>query len=241
VPVPAGCSFVVLHSLVSAEKSSGARDAYNRRVVECRLACEVLSWRLRGDIPGPLPHFGALRWSFPGRRLVELLPALESVLPDAPVPLADVATILALSPQALAARVGLAAQAADPFSVLARARHVLGEADRVEAAERALRAGDWAELGELMDASHASCRDDYEISCPELEELVACAKRAGALGARLTGAGFGGCTVNLVQDAAVAPFLARVDQDFYRRRDAGGSGEHRFVFKPEAGASVTRL
>ena len=94
-----------------------------------------------------------------------------------------------------------------------------------------------------MDASHASCRDDYDISCAELEELVTIARDAGALGARLTGAGFGGCTVNLVAANAVEGFLAAVDRRFYTPRlsAAQSPAAHRFVFEPQSGAATQRL
>ena len=72
------------------------------------------------------------------------------------------------------------------------------EADRVGRFEDAIVADDRAALAALLGASHASLRDDYEVSCPELDELVAVLLEAGALGARLTGAGFGGCAMALV-------------------------------------------
>ena len=78
-----------------------------------------------------------------------------------------------------------------------RARHVVSENARVLAAADALRRGDLAVLGPLMAASHASLRDDYEVSTPELDALVASLLAAGSVGARLTGAGFGGCAVAL--------------------------------------------
>jgi len=87
-----------------------------------------------------------------------------------------------------------------------RAHHVVTEQARVVAAEAALRAGRWEELGRLMTASHLSLRDDYEVSCPELDVAVEAALEAGALGARMTGGGFGGSAIALVppgEDAAV--------------------------------------
>jgi galactokinase len=78
-----------------------------------------------------------------------------------------------------------------------RARHVVAENERVLAAAEALRTGDTDALGPLLSASHASLRDDFEVSTPELDLLVAELEQAGALGARLTGAGFGGCVVAL--------------------------------------------
>jgi len=82
-----------------------------------------------------------------------------------------------------------------------RARHVVSENERVLAAAAALTAGDTASLGPLLAASHASLRDDYEVSTPELDVAVAALEAEGALGARLTGAGFGGCVVALAPRA----------------------------------------
>ncbi|HET6967667.1 MAG TPA: galactokinase [Ornithinibacter sp.] len=93
-----------------------------------------------------------------------------------------------------------------------RARHVVTEIARVREAVVALEAGDLAEVGRLFDASHASLRDDYEVSCAELDASVEAARSAGALGARMTGGGFGGSSIALLPaarvDAAEAEVLA---------------------------------
>jgi galactokinase len=86
-----------------------------------------------------------------------------------------------------------------------RVRHVLSENARVDAAVRALEAGEPAELGRLLDASHASLRDDYEVSVPEVERTVEECRRAGALGARIMGGGFGGSVLALFAPAASLP------------------------------------
>ncbi len=84
-----------------------------------------------------------------------------------------------------------------------RARHVVSENNRVVKFVEALQSGSIDNLGPLMDASHASLRDDFGVSTPELDALVAALREAGAVGARLTGAGFGGCVVALVPNDAV--------------------------------------
>jgi galactokinase len=78
-----------------------------------------------------------------------------------------------------------------------RVRHVISENERVDAAVEALRATDLGQVGRLLDASHASLRDDYEVSTPEVERAVAACKEAGALGARIMGGGFGGSVLAL--------------------------------------------
>jgi galactokinase len=86
-----------------------------------------------------------------------------------------------------------------------RVRHVLSENARVEEAITALRRADFARLGELLDASHVSLRDDYEVSTPAVEDAVRRLKRAGAVGARLMGGGFGGHVLGLLPPDADAP------------------------------------
>ncbi len=96
-----------------------------------------------------------------------------------------------------------------------RCRHVVMEDQRVLDAVKALEDSDAAAFGKLMNASHVSLRDDYEVSCAELDAMVEAAWACeGVLGARMTGAGFGGCTVNLVCDGAVDAFLASVPAQY---------------------------
>ncbi len=98
-----------------------------------------------------------------------------------------------------------------PPVVRKRCAHVVSENERVLQAVAAMRAGDVAEFGRLVDFSHASLRDDYEVSCPELDCMVDLARSApGCLGARMTGAGFGGCTVNLVRSEEASAFAQQV-------------------------------
>lgn len=94
-----------------------------------------------------------------------------------------------------------------------RARHVISENDRVIAASKALAAGDVARFGHLMNDSHASLMTDYEVSSDRLDSLVSAARRSGALGARLTGAGFGGCVVVLARAARADAILEAILAD----------------------------
>jgi galactokinase len=99
-----------------------------------------------------------------------------------------------------------------------RARHVVEENIRVLETERALAAGDLVEVGRLFAASHASLRDLFEVSSPELDALVEIATSTdGVVAARLTGAGFGGSTINLVRRDRVAPFRAIIERDYPAR------------------------
>jgi len=101
----------------------------------------------------------------------------------------------------------------DPL-LLRRARHVVTENDRVVAAGEAMAAGDWAGFGKLMVASHASMRDDFEITCTEIDVAVETALANGAIGARMTGGGFGGSAIALVAQDRVEAFGAAVGAVF---------------------------
>ena len=126
--------------------------------------------------------------------------------------------------------------------LLKRFRHVVTEADRVRRAEAALRASDLATFGALLSASHASLRDDYEVSSPALDELVGIAERAGAVGARLTGAGMGGCIIAAARAREVEGVLDRLRAEFYLpRAPTGPLGDHLFLADPAGGAAVARL
>ena len=111
-----------------------------------------------------------------------------------------------------------AAQAEMPENVYKRARHIVSECQRVLDAVTLLDNGDGYGFGQLMIQTHNSLRDDYAVSCPELDILVeSAAKIKGCLGARLTGAGFGGCTVNLVLDEAVEPFITQLHDEYLKK------------------------
>jgi len=102
-----------------------------------------------------------------------------------------------------------------PERIYRRCRHVISENARTLEAAAALRSGDLSRFGELMFASHDGLRDDYEVSCPELDLLVELARECdGVFGARMTGGGFGGCTVNLVKAEAVGQFQTRISHDY---------------------------
>ena len=120
--------------------------------------------------------------------------------------------------------------------VAKRCRHVVSENARVGQVISAMKAGDLGQLKTLLSASHFSLRDDYQVSCPELDLLVDLAlAQPGCQGARLTGAGFGGCTVNLVEAPAVEAF-SRSMMSAYQKRAGRPAAIH--VFEPSAGARV---
>jgi galactokinase len=125
--------------------------------------------------------------------------------------------------------------------VFRRARHVIGEIGRTTQAAREIRASNWTGAGELMYASHFSLRDDYEVSCAELDAVVEIARgigaKGGVYGCRMTGGGFGGCTVALVKTDAVDSITKKIAGD-YRRKT--GIEAALFVSRPAAGATILK-
>jgi galactokinase len=122
-----------------------------------------------------------------------------------------------------------------------RARHVVTENERTLQAAEALKARDWQQVGELMYASHASLRDDFEVSSAELDALVEIAQSigqsGGVIGARMTGGGFGGCIVALVEAARVREIADRIAASY---KDRSGIVATPFVTKPARGAHIVK-
>jgi galactokinase len=206
--IPADWRFVVAHTLVRAEKSGPAQEAYNRRTRECREALGIIQGALDGS-----------DWvqdeSFSYPRLTSHLPLQELV------PLAE---------------------AKLEGTLLKRFRHVVTEATRVYDAEEALRRQDLPTFGLLMSSSHESLRNDYEVSSPELDLLVELALGAGAAGARLTGAGFGGCAVALSDPDHLDGVLTAFEEGYYRARELSSPLKQiLFVAEASKGASVMEL
>ncbi len=201
VAVPEGWRWVVASSLVRAEKSGAAREAYNERARQCREALGGVGGLAR-DVP------------FTYRDLVAV-DNLDGLLRHARRVLAPV--------------------------LFRRFRHVVTEGRRVAQAEVAMHDGDARRFGDLMVRSHESLRDDYEVSTGTLDAIVEVALEAGAAGARLTGAGFGGCAVVLCDDATVAPVMEALAARFYAARMRGSANsEVAFAVEPSRGARVEK-
>jgi galactokinase len=125
--------------------------------------------------------------------------------------------------------------------VYRRARHVINEIERTVRAAEKFRASDWLEAGDLMYESHRSLRDDYEVSCEELDVVVEIAKsigvKGGVFGCRMTGGGFGGCAVALVITELVEPISKRIVADY---RAKTGIEANIFSSRPTFGATIIK-
>ncbi|MCC7205547.1 MAG: galactokinase, partial [Phycisphaeraceae bacterium] len=129
----------------------------------------------------------------------------------------------------------------DPV-VLRRAHHIIGEIARTTDAAAKLENGDWLAMGKLMHASHVSLRDDYEVSCEELDVLVDLAGEigpvGGVFGSRMTGGGFGGCTVSLVEAGKAQAIQAEV---CLRYQEQTGIEPSAFVTRPGLGSRAVKV
>jgi len=130
------------------------------------------------------------------------------------------------------------AKALDPV-VNRRARHVIGENIRTREAVRAMSQKDAGKLGQLINASHFSLRDDFEVSSPELDQMVGCAQQdCACYGARMTGAGFGGCAIAIVQTDAVQNFCETVAVNY---QAATGLQPEIYICTATDGATITAI
>jgi galactokinase len=191
VPIPEDLGLVAAYSGSPAPKGGDANHAYNTRVVACRAAALLLGVPRGIDVSVP--------------------PVLSKVVAAGAVDLGglpeeitatDVASRLDVDVELMVAMTAARFDDNVPLPVGVVARHVMGEAARVDDAEAALTAGDMETLGRTLDASHASLRE-FGASSLSLDRLVAAMRDAGAWGARLTGAGFGGYAVAVCPQRAV--------------------------------------
>ncbi|VDN18995.1 unnamed protein product [Gongylonema pulchrum] len=195
VALPENALFAVVHSGETLNKA--ATSQYNERVVECRLAaqvmakaCEIEDWKEIRTLKQLAERLQ--------KSASEMLSVVDEIL-QSPVYTKDSALSLLGITDDEFSKIVLSAntQHMEVFKLYQRAGHVYAEADRVRRFHEACKTGDVKEMGRLMNDSHTSCRDLYECSCDKLDEVVEKCLRSGALGARLTGAGWGGCAVAL--------------------------------------------
>lgn len=222
--VPQGVTFVVANTLIKAQKTKSALVLYNSKPAECRLAVALLQKKLTPYLKKPFEfHFlGDLTPENIGISEEERNDLIfNKLLKKEGYSYQDLSQELNLSCEEIAQKYcrmadgSLLPEPKGGFALLRRTRHVLTEWKRVEMCAHRLEEGEVEEVGRLMVASHESCRDDGEFSCPELNALVEFCLKAGALGSRMTGAGYGGCTVSLVRNEDVDKFKKAIRRDYY--------------------------
>ncbi|XP_019181234.1 PREDICTED: galactokinase [Ipomoea nil] len=262
VQLPAGGSFVIAHSLAESQKAVTAAVNYNNRVVECRLAAIVLGIKLGmeprealskvktlSDVEGLCVTFAGIRGSS------DPVLAVKEHLKEEPYSAEDIEKVINEKLETIFANSQTSLdviKAAKHYKLHQRAAHVYSEYKRVYAFKETVSSKLSEEemlkkLGDLMNESHHSCSVLYECSCPELEELVKICRDNGALGARLTGAGWGGCAVALVKESHIPHFILNLKEQFYQSRIDKGVinrndlGMYVFASNPSSGAAILKL
>ena len=242
VPVPKAdpdVTFLVAQSLVTSDKAVTAPKHYNLRVVECTLATVVLAklndislnpdesslgfclrnlqqeyMKKHSQLDAPLED-----------QLNTLINVVESGLSQQEYTREDISNILGISvPTLEETYMSKFPISATHFLLRQRALHVLHEARRVIFFKNTLTNSTTLDtptleyLGNLMNETQHSCREIYECSCPEIDEICAIARRAGAYGSRLTGAGWGGCTVHLLPTDKVEAVTEALKKEYYFKK-----------------------
>ncbi|XP_027028959.2 N-acetylgalactosamine kinase [Tachysurus fulvidraco] len=240
VKLPDGAVFVIANSCVEMNKA--ATSHFNIRVVECRIATKILA-KVRGLDCSSFQKLGELQTQL-GSSLSKMMELVEEVLHPEPYSREEICSILGITSQQLCDDILSAnTKHVTHFKLYQRARHVYSEAARVlhfKAVCDSAPADAVLQLGELMNQSHTSCRDLYECSCPELDQLVDICREAGAVGSRLTGAGWGGCAVSMVPTERIDSFLRTVKDGYYMpdARRAALLKQSLFVTRPAGGAAI---
>lgn len=242
VRLPSSAAIVVSNTLVLAHKA--AFTHYNERVVECRIASQIIA-----------RHKG-LKWQ-DIRKLGQLMEALQlplddmiavvvESLHDGPYTKEEVCKVLEMSEEDLKTQcMSPSTTEMKQFELKKRAMHVYSESLRVLQFKKATESLSvtMEELGKLMSESHASCRDLYECSRPELDELAVICEKSGSYGTRLTGAGWGGCAISLVSKDTVDDFMQHVSKAFYQSHPERFNqiSTSLFATSPGGGASICKL
>lgn len=238
VPFPDDLAVVICHSGVLAKKSAESMRQFNLRAAECKFAlallkkvCPEISKIIRvGDLLHPPYNYSYSQIQsliqehilneYTEKQLLKILQEndlLNNLLMD----------------------YGLksSSSAANIYSCGKRFRHVITDAMRVELACDALLNNNTQRFCALINEGHRSARDDFEISCPEIEALIECAHQNGAMASRITGAGFGGSTVNIINKEDVECFIQNMNKQFYK--DARWTTmEPVIACQPSSGASI---
>ena len=255
IPFTQNYSLIVAHSLIRASKSKNALFQYNLRPAECRLAAALINAFYKPAQPikelAELPHQEFFT------KFADINDFVNNTFDRKYYTLSQIAeitheTIDSLTNEYLVNRDSVSIPVPrDGFPLHGRVLHILTEAERVEKSCETLRQNDAVHLGKLMNASHQSCDRNYEISTPELNTLVSIMLESGALGARLTGAGFGGCAIALVHDEdiqIIVDNIVKLYYNTYMRKEHPEITENStidqeiiFSVKPSKGAEVKEL
>ena len=245
--IPPGYSIVIANSMVKASKTKEVMDKYNRRAFECRLCVSIIDKKIKDEYEysPEIKLLGDLSQKYLGIPEKEIHEYIRTFLHKEPYSLREISELLLLSENDVLKRYcsrrdgTIFHEPKDGFFLRKRYEHIISEWSRVEESVRYFSKGLMSEFGKLMDLSHLSCKNNYEISCKELDILVNIAKLNGALGSRLTGAGFGGSTVSIIKEEDSSRFINNLIRDYYinyLKLDKDDYSDDIFVCKATEGA-----
>jgi len=229
---PEGLQLVLFHSLIEAEKSGKAREEYNRRVLECRMSVDLFEQYMvnkRVIQHSPVNYIGEIKPERFHMDEVELDQFVLKFLDQLPNSFSknEFSQALGISENEIIKkyhdilRSDNWAEPTGGFKIKGRFKHVYTECRRVDYTVACLSENNLSELGGLLNASHQSLSQDYEVSLPEVDQLVKIILRNGAAGARIMGAGFGGMILAYTKNENKERLIERTIHDFYHPRHKG--------------------
>jgi len=229
VQAPGDLDIILFHSLVEAEKSGHVREEYNRRVLECHLALDLFNQFISKQFPGittPLKSLGEITSNYfdiPQPVLDGHVHKFLVSLQDA-YTLSEILTLLNCSVDELEElycnmlRGAKLIEIDGGYKLKGRFRHVYSECQRVEMAIKYLQQNDKVSLGKLLNASHKSLAEDYEVSTPEVDSIQYLLRRFGAYGSRIVGAGFGGMVLAISDHSHSNELIEKMKETFYSKK-----------------------
>lgn len=229
INAPEGIQLVLFHSLIQAEKSGEARVEYNRRVLECRMGVDLFNSFIQNDLKADSPEFNYIgeikadAFKLNERELDQRVERFLNDLPDV-FSMEKFTTAMGLNKSELSARYRSILQddqlkeSSGGFKIRSRFRHVYSECQRVHKTVDCLRNNDLTNLGNLLNQSHNSLSQDYEVSTPEVDQLVNILRENGALGARIMGAGFGGMVLAYANVSGLVHLIGQTKKLYYSKK-----------------------
>ena len=237
VTLPQGVAFVIANTMVNKWKADNSD--YNNRVADCRLAAKLIALKAGKDWRSVKTLHNVM--TILGLNPTQLKALVNTHIDITPYTKEQLLSVFEIDEEEFK-EIIVGADSVE-FLLYNRAAHVCSEAERVDRFyELCTSTQDVAELGALMNGSHYSLRDLFDVSIDELEELTTLCREQGALGSRLTGAGFGGCTVSMVECGKVEGFMKGVYEGYFAKRGVKevDVGQYLFSSLPGQGACVFR-
>jgi N-acetylgalactosamine kinase len=221
--IPNNISFVVINSMVRAAKTENASLKYNRRAIECCLITALINKFInkKFSVKNNFSYIGSLKKECPNIYPLAVDYLLNNILNKESFTTMDISNLLDISVEELREKYlklkdgSFFSEPEDGFKLKQRFRYIVNEANRVDEAVKALTSGAVNVFGELMNQSHQDAKNLYEISTPELDFLCEVALLNFAYGARLTGAGFGGCIISMVENNKVSQFVEIMKNQYF--------------------------